>query len=115
MSKLSPRKYITIKGLEDIETTRNLPLAVVIQRKNDIVVYRVDSKDAQSYFEAWDDKLIPSFESVENATKKFGKTISPAAFLRASVFPAQTGSSLPEGNEFAVYRAKFNGEKQKNS
>lgn len=60
----------------------------------------------RAYFNSFDDPLVASIESVEKASKSFGKEISQETFLQTSVFPAQMGCS--SGNrEYAIYRAKF--------
>ena len=115
MSKLPPRKYLNITSPTDIENAKNLPLAVVLQIGDNVTVYKVDGKDSIDYFNAWDNPLMPSFKSVENATKRFGKTITREAFMKASVFPAQSGSHEPGNKEWAVYRARFEEETSKKS
>jgi hypothetical protein len=108
MSGLPPKKYLDMTSVMD---ARKLPLAVVIQKGKDIKVYRVDSENSRAYFNSFDDPLMPSVDSVEKATKTFGKEISQESFLQTSVFPAQTGHSS-SNKEYAIYRAKFeNGKK----
>lgn len=107
MSGLPPKKFIDIASAMD---ARKLPLAVVIQKGRDIKVYRIESKDTREYFDSFDDPLVASVESVENASKAFGEEISHEAFLQASVFPAQMGQSS-NNKEYAIYRAKFENEK----
>jgi len=105
MSGLPPKKFIDIFDVASAMDARKLPLAVVIQNGRDIKVYRVDSEDTQGYFESFDDPLMPSADSVEKATKAFGKEISQESFLQAYVLSAQSG--LYSNKEYAIYRARF--------
>lgn len=106
MGGLSPKKFIEILDVASAMDAKKLPLAVVIQNGRDIKVYRVDSEDTQGYFESFDDPLMPSTDSIEKATKAFGKEISQESFLQASVLPAQSGN-YGNKKEYAIYRARF--------
>jgi hypothetical protein len=110
MSALPPEKFIEIKDLAD---ANSLPLAVVLQREEDVKVYRVESEETQKYFNSFPNPFL-QFNYVELATKKFGKEISKKSFLNASVFPAHTGCD-GSGNEFAIYRARFEENEDKKS
>jgi len=105
MSGLPPRNFIDIKSVKSVMDAKKLPLAVVLQNGRNIIVYRVDAENDEKYFESFDDMLMPSFDSVEKATKAFGKEISQESFLQASLLPAQSGQS--SNKEYAIYRAKF--------
>lgn len=113
MSKLPPIKYLAIGSTKDLEEARKLPLAVVLQKGKKVTVYKVESTDAQTFFECWDDFLMPSFDSVEYAAKKIGKKISNKSFINASVVPAQTGAQVPGNKEYAIYRARFEDKNKK--
>ena len=108
MSALPPEKYIEPKDLAD---ANSLPLAVVIQRGEDIKIYRVESEKTESYFNSFPSPFL-QFEYVDLVSKKFGKEIPKESFLKAAVFPAHTGCD-GSGNEFAIYRARFEEEDNK--
>jgi hypothetical protein len=102
MSALPPEKYIEIKDLADANL---LPLAVVIQRGEDVKVYRIESEKTERYFNSFSGPFF-QFEYVDLVSKKFGKEIPKDSFLKAAVFPAHSGCD-GYGNEFMIYRARF--------
>jgi len=111
MSKLSPKKILDFPDIRSMEEARKLPLAVIIEKGNDVSVYRVESDDTESYFKAMGGDPTPFVGNLLYATEKFGKPISKEEFLSASVFPAQLGV-LSEVS-YAIYRAKFEEPKKK--
>jgi len=105
MSKLTPKKILDFPDIKSMEDAKKLPLAVVIQKENNVAVYRIESEDVESYFSAMGGDPVPFVGNLLYATEKFGKPISKEEFLNASVFPAQLG--VLSGVDYAIYRAKF--------
>jgi hypothetical protein len=106
MSKLPPKKYLSLSSVRDIEETKRLPLAIVIGKVNEEPsVYKIEKEDVEDYFRTMGGDPVPFVGNLLNAIKKFGKIISKEEFLNASVFPAQAG--VLSGVDYAIYRARF--------
>jgi hypothetical protein len=106
MSKLPPKKYLSISSIRDVEEAKRLPLAIIIEKVDEEpFVYKVESKDVEDYFIAMGGDPMPFVGNLLHAVKKFGKTITKEEFLNESVLPAQVG--VLSGIGYAIYRAKF--------
>jgi hypothetical protein len=105
MSKLPPKKILDFPDIRSMEDAKKLPLAVVIEKGNNVSVYRIESDDVGSYFMEMGGDPVPFIGNLLYATEKFGKPITKEEFLNASVFPAQLG--VLSEISYAIYRAKF--------
>ena len=112
MSKLPPEHYLDLRTLDDAFNIGELPLAVVIQKRNDVKVYRVDRVFVEDFWDALGGPFA-SFETVERAGKQFGYPISHDDFRQASVFPGQSGGPISGEKEYMIYRASFPKKKKK--
>jgi hypothetical protein len=83
MERVMPKKILEVRSVKDIQMTEGLPLIVFMRDRNSITIYKI--KNANGYVESWDDHLMPSYESLEEASKKFGEV----ALCRAK-FPEKT-------------------------
>ena len=106
MSKLPPRKYLSILTVKDMKEARELPLAIVIGKVNEEPsVYKIEREDVKDYFETLGGDPMPFAGNLLHAVEKFGKIITKKEFLDASVFPTQAG--VVSGIDYAIYRARF--------
>lgn len=106
-------ELLKIETMEDWKKVRKLPIAVLVQKPNSRIIYRID--DVEAYFNEVFTMVIegkrrlypfPSVKVVEAGCKKYGKIVQEDSFKRVRIFPAQCG--YHSSNYFwEMYRADF--------
>ena len=104
MERVMPKKILKARGLKDIQMVEGLPLITFMRNGNNITIYKIE--DVNGYVESWDDHLMPSYESLEEANKRFGEVLSEEQISQASITPPNQ-FRYSEEREAALCRAKF--------
>jgi hypothetical protein len=102
MKNLKPKNFLDISKVD----IRELPLAVLIQKGEKTAIYRVDKNDEKNFYVYFNGKEIPPIKDITEAAQKFGEKISRSYFLKASVFPVETGPEI-KNKRYEIYRAVF--------
>jgi hypothetical protein len=104
MERVMPKKILEARSVKDMQMIGGLPLIALMRNGNNITIYKI--KDTNGYIDSWDDHLMPSYESLEEASKNFGEVISEEQILQASITPPNW-FRYSEEKEVALCRAKF--------